>query len=278
MIIAVASGKGGTGKTTISVALAEAVGSDVLLLDCDVEEPNAHIFLNTQNVQSENVTALIPVIDEKKCTFCGKCGEICEFNAIAVLKADIMVFEELCHSCGGCALICPEGAVSEEKRVIGKIEKGMSGEIEFIEGRLDVGRAMSPPIIREVKKHINTKKTNIIDCPPGTACPAVTAVNGADYVMLVTEATPFGLHDLKLAVDTVRQLDIPYGVLINRCDSGDMGVENYCEYEKIEVLMKIPENMKIAKAYSKGETLISAAPEMKQDILAMIDHIARGVK
>ena len=272
MIIAVASGKGGTGKTTLSAALAEAADTEVMLLDCDVEEPNAHIFIKAQDKKREPVSIGVPVIDSEKCTLCGKCGEICEFNAIAVLKTEVLIFEELCHSCGGCSLICPEGAVSEKPNEIGSVFIGKSDNITLVEGALDVGRALSPPIIRAVKKHIDSGRLNIIDCPPGTACPAVTSMNGADYIMLVTEATPFGLHDLKLSVDVVRELHTPYGVIINRADKGDDGVRSYCESEGIEILMEIPENMEIAKAYSRGETLLSALPQMKEELRAVLAH------
>lgn len=276
MIIAVASGKGGTGKTTLSVAFAKVLEGKTLLLDCDVEEPNSHIFMKPQNIEISRVTVPVPVIDAKRCTFCGECGRICEFNAIAVLKNDVMVFEELCHSCGGCLLACKEGAVSEKEKEIATVSVGKSGEVKTIEGKIDVGKALVPPAIRGVKKYIEKDAINILDCPPGTACPAVTAMNGSDYIVLVTEATPFGLHDLKLTVDVVRQLKIPHGVIINRFDTGDKGVEDYCEKEKINILLKIPESMEVAKAYSKGETLLSAMPEIKEEMIKIIDMISRG--
>jgi MinD superfamily P-loop ATPase len=276
MIIAVASGKGGTGKTTVAVAMAKALEDNARLLDCDVEEPNAHIFMKPQNIKESRVTVPVPVIDETKCTLCGRCGAVCEFNAIAVLKTEVMVFGELCHSCGGCVLACDAGAVSEKDKEIATVSAGQSGAVKTVEGKIDVGKALVPPVIRAVKKYIEKDAVNILDCPPGTACPAVTAMNGADYIVLVTEATPFGLHDLKLAVDVVRELEIPHGVIINRWDTGDTGVENYCSDEKINILLKIPESMEVAKAYSKGETLISAMPEMKKEFLKIIDLILRG--
>lgn len=277
MIIAVASGKGGTGKTLFSVALAQAAKSECLLLDCDVEEPNAHIFIKAQKTECENVSVLIPVIDEKKCTYCGKCGEVCEFNAIAVLQEEVMVFDELCHSCGGCVLVCPEQAVSEKNAAVGKITKGKVDFITLVEGKVKVGSVLIPPVIRTTKKHIEKDKLNIIDCPPGTACQAVTSMYGADYVILVTEATPFGLHDLKLSVDVVRELDIPFGVIINRCDTGFLEVVRYCDDEAVDILLQVPESIAIAKAYSKGESLISAMPEIKNDFIKIIETITRGV-
>ena len=276
MTIAVASGKGGTGKTLFSVALAQAAKGEVVLLDCDVEEPNDHIFIKTENAFAEDVSLLIPVIDEAKCTFCGKCGKICEFNAIAVLRAEVMVFDELCHSCGGCVLVCPEGAVSEKKKKTGTVTTGTAGNITLAEGKIDVGSALVPPVIRAAKKHIDPEKLNIVDCPPGTACPAVTAMSGTDYIVLVTEATPFGLHDLKLSVDVVRELHIPFGVIINRCDTGDRGVAEYCAGEGIRILLEVPESIEVAKAYSRGETLLYAMPEIKKDLNEILDHIARG--
>ncbi len=278
MIIAVASGKGGTGKTTISVALAQAASDRVALLDCDVEEPNAHIFLKLNDIRYEDVNVSVPNIDANRCTLCGKCSEICEFNAIAVLDKEAMIFTELCHSCGGCALICPSEAIFEKDSVIGKLKKADACGICFVEGRIDVGKALVPPVIREVKKRVNSEGLNIIDCPPGTACPAVTAMNGSDYIILVTEATPFGLHDLKLSVDVVNDLRISFGVIINKCDSGDYGVKEYCEEKSIDVLLEIPENIEIAKAYSRGESLIFAMPEMEKSFTNIIDRITGSVE
>ncbi len=278
MIIAVASGKGGTGKTTISVALAQAYGKDITFLDCDVEEPNANIFLKALNTVSEDVNIKIPVIDTDKCTLCGECSNVCEFNAIAVLTKEAMIFDELCHSCGGCILACPSNAIYEKESAIGKLTGGKSGNISFYEGKIDVGRALVPPIIRAVKKKSDINGITIIDSPPGTACPAVTAMNGSNYIVLVTEATPFGLNDLKLAVDVVRQLDIPYGVIINRCDTGDVGVEEYCKKEEIDILLMIPENIEIAKAYSRGESIINVLLEIKDVLNDVLSTIIRSAK
>lgn len=278
MIIAVASGKGGTGKTTISVALAQSLEKSVQILDCDVEEPNLHIFLNADSnkTKEEIINIKIPRIDAKSCTLCGKCAEICEFNALAVLKDKVMVFDELCHSCGGCTLVCPEKSISEIDMPIGKVTKSKTGDISLISGSLDVGRAMSPPLIRAVKSNIKSNFINIIDCPPGNACPAITAVNGVDYILLVTEATPFGLHDLSLSVDTLRQLDIPFGVIINRCDTGDLGVREYCKEQNIVILLEIKESMDVAKEYSKGNSLLTTMPELKEILKQLVELISRG--
>ena len=199
MILAIASGKGGTGKTTLAVNLAAVIGDGgdgVRLLDCDVEEPNCHIFLRPQVSRSHAACILVPEIDREKCTACGKCAEVCQFKAIAALKSKPLVFEELCHGCGGCRRVCPAGAIREKPREIGVVEFGQAGEVEWIQGRLNVGEAMAPPLIREVKKHIRPSGLTIIDCPPGTSCPVIAAMRGADFVLLVTEPTPFGLHDL----------------------------------------------------------------------------------
>lgn len=273
MKIAIASGKGGTGKTTLSIALAQAFETPVCLLDCDVEAPNASIFLSLENAAEQPVTVPIPVVDSSRCTGCGKCGAVCEFNALAVAGKTVLVFEDLCHSCGGCARICPVQAITEQPRGIGKIRTGQFGTIRLTEGRLDIGRAMAPPLIRAVKKSADPALPILIDCPPGTSCPMITAVKGSDFAILVTEPTPFGLHDLTLAVETVRLLGIPFGVIINRSDSGDARVVEYCEKEKIRLLLQIPESRKIAEAYSRGETLLSAEPALKDALQEIIRSI-----
>ncbi|OGX07579.1 MAG: (4Fe-4S)-binding protein [Omnitrophica WOR_2 bacterium GWA2_37_7] len=266
MIISVASGKGGTGKTTIAVNLALSL-SNVQLIDCDVEEPNAALFLNLVISEKKNAFIPVPVIDKEKCTYCGKCREVCEYNAIAVLpqtknsKGNILLFKNLCHGCGACKYLCPENAITEMNREIGVIEFGNVGDVQFVHGKLNIGEAMAPPVIRQVKQYMNPTRTVIIDAPPGTSCPVITAVQGTDYCLLVTEPTPFGLNDLQLAVETMRKLKIPFGVVINRCDLGDLKTENYCKYEGIPVLMKIPFSEQIAKSYSKGEPIIKLFPE-----------------
>lgn len=263
MILAIASGKGGTGKTTLAVNLAAAIGDGVRLLDCDVEEPNAHLFLRPQVTGSQAACIPVPVIEGDKCTACGKCAEACQFKAIAALKSKPLVFEELCHGCGGCARVCPSGAIREKPREIGMVEFGQAGKIEWVQGRLNVGEAMAPPLIREVKKHVRPQGLTIIDCPPGTSCPVIAALRGADFVILVTEPTPFGLHDLTLAVETVRRIGLPFGVVINRADAGDGRVADYCVQQDIEILVQISENRQFAEAYSAGTLICEISPEFR---------------
>ncbi len=275
MILSVASGKGGTGKTTVAVNLALSLAGNqpVQFLDCDVEEPNAHFFLKPEITSRQEVSLPIPEISEDKCTFCGQCAEVCAYNAIAVLKDNVLVFPELCHGCGGCSLLCPEKAIHEKGQRIGDIEFGTANDIQFIHGKLDIGQAMSPPLIREVKKHKNSIRTIIIDAPPGTSCPVVESIKGSDFSLLVTEPTPFGLNDLRLSVDTLREMNLPFGVVINRSDIGDRKVEDYCLKENIPVLMTIPTDRDIAVAYSKGKTIIEIKPEYKAKFRQLFDKI-----
>jgi len=275
MIISVASGKGGTGKTLVAVNLALTL-SDVYrvqLLDCDVEEPDAHIFLHLATNRSEAVMIPVPRVDETKCTYCGRCAEVCVYNAIAVLKGKVLVFPELCHGCGACSYLCPESAISEEGREIGVVETGDSGNMEFIQGRLAIGEPMAPPIIREVKKHIDRVREVIIDVPPGTSCPVVEAVKSSDFCLLVTEPTPFGLNDLSLAVELVRKLQIPCGVIINRSGVGYEKVEQYCQEQGIPILLKIPLDRNIATLYSKGIPLIAGMPEWRGVFVTLFQNI-----
>ena len=258
MVVAVASGKGGTGKTTVSAALALSAEGPVSFLDCDVEEPNAGIFLSAEKPDEQPVEVSVPAVDAEKCTGCGACASFCRFNALAMVRGKVLVFPELCHGCGGCTLVCPSQAITERGERIGVIRRGMVGSISFADGCLDVGRAMSPPLIRALKKGIRRSGLTIIDSPPGTSCPMVTAVKGADYVLLVTEPTPFGLHDLKLAVLTMRETEIPFGVIINRSDAGDNRVVRWCDEQNIRILMQIPEDRRVAEAYSRGKSILDA--------------------
>lgn len=276
MILAIASGKGGTGKTTLAVNLAATIGGEVRLLDCDVEEPNAHLFLRPQVDGTQAACIPVPAIDRDKCTACGKCAEVCQFKAIAALKSKPLVFEELCHGCGGCARVCPAGAIQEKPREIGVVELGRACEAQWVQGRLNVGEAMAPPLIRAVKKHVGPNGLTIIDCPPGTSCPVITAMRGADFVILVTEPTPFGLHDLTLAVETVRRLGLPFGVVINRVGVGDERVESYCAREGIEILARIPESRQFAEAYSAGKLICEISPDFQTLMQGLAERVWAG--
>ncbi len=280
MIISVASGKGGTGKTLVATSLALSLQNrePVRLLDCDVEEPNAHILLKPLLNRQQKVSIPIPQVDEEKCTRCGKCAEVCAYNAIAVIVDKVLVFPELCHGCGACSYLCPEDAISEVNREIGVIESGQSKDIEFIHGKLDVGEAMAPPVIRGVKKHINLDKLVVIDVPPGTSCPVVEAVKDSDFCLLVTEPTPFGLNDLALAVDMLGELGIPCGVIINRDGVGDNKVEEYCHQKDIPVLLRIPLDIEIARLYSRGVTLAEGIPQWQEAFLSLVDEVSKLVE
>ena len=273
MIISIASGKGGTGKTTVATNLALALGERVELLDCDVEEPNAHLFLKPQIERTERVDTPIPLVDEAKCTFCRKCAEICRFNAIAVVGRQVLVFPELCHSCGGCMAVCPEGAITEIGRELGTVNSGHRGAISFKNGRLRVGEAMSPPLIKKVRAARDPGRITLIDAPPGTSCPVIAAMNGADFILMVTEPTPFGLHDLKLGVEAVKLLGIPCGLVVNRADVGDDKVFAYAREEELPILLTIPFDRRIAEAYSRGETMVEALPEWEPKFLRLFADI-----
>jgi len=275
MIISVASGKGGTGKTLVATSLALSLSDNykVQLLDCDVEEPNANILLHLAVNQSQPVYIPIPKVDETKCTYCGKCAEVCAYNAIAVLKEKVLVFPELCHGCGACSYLCPESAITEEGREMGVVERGDSGNLELIQGKLNVGEAMAPPVIREVKKYIDPANIVIIDVPPGTSCPVVEAVKESEFCLLVTEPTPFGLNDLSLAVEVVRKLGISCGLVINRVGIGGEEVERYCHREGIPVLLRIPLDRNIAMLYSQGIPLIEGVPRWREEFLRLFQDI-----
>ncbi len=273
MIISVASGKGGTGKTTVATNLAVTLGQGVHLLDCDVEEPNVHLFLKPKIDQRETVFAAVPEIDKDKCTLCRKCSDICRFRAIAIAGQNILTFPELCHSCGGCMVVCPEEAITETGRELGVIEAGASAAVGFVHGRLRIGEAMSPPLIRKVRSFIKSDKINIIDAPPGTSCPVIAAMKDTDFVLMVTEPTPFGLHDLKLAVEAVKLLHVPFGLVINRSDIGNDDVRQYADMGNIPILMEIPFDRRIAEAYSRGNLIVEAMPEWKNQFIALYRKI-----
>ncbi len=269
MIISVASGKGGTGKTTVATNLALSLNKGVQFLDCDVEEPNAHIFLKPDIQKGYPVTIPVPEVNLSDCNFCGKCAQVCAYNAIAVIKDKVLVFPELCHGCGACSYLCPQGAIKEAGKEIGVLEIGYRDGLEFIHGRLNIGQAMSPPLIRAVKECIDFSKTVIIDAPPGTSCPVIESIKSSDFCLLVTEPTPFGLNDLILAIQTVKELKIPFAVIINRSDLGNQGVDDYCKKEKIPILMRIPFKKEIAMAYSKGITIVDALPEYREKFVTL---------
>jgi len=262
MIISVASGKGGTGKTLVSTSLALSLG-EVHFLDCDVEEPNAHIFIKPQIGKTEKVTVKIPWVDEKKCNYCGKCAEVCEYNAIVVAKEKNLVFDNLCHSCGACKLFCPQGAISEKEKEVGEINIGKAKDVEFVSGELNIGEIMAIPVIKKVKNQITKDEIVVIDAPPGTSCPVIETLKGSDYAVLVTEPTPFGLADLKLAVEVVRKMKIPFGLVINKYNSNFNETDKYCKNKNIPILLAIPEDRRIAEAYSKGIPLTQSFPEYK---------------
>lgn len=278
MKIAVASGKGGTGKTTISTNLARVLSGShkVQYLDCDVEEPNAHLFLHPQITSRRDAGVLVPQIDESICTLCGKCAEFCYFNAIACLANTTITFHELCHGCGGCAMVCPERAITEIERPIGVIECGMSGEIEFVHGRLNIGEAISVPLIRQVIGHARPDRVVIMDAPPGTACPVVGTLKGADKAVLVAEPTAFGLHDLTLAMDLIRELSLPCGVFINQFDIGDDRVERFCEANDIPIWGRLAHDRRIAEAYSRGMLAVDAVPEAAASFESLASELLQG--
>ena len=277
MKIAVASGKGGTGKTTVATNLALSLGK-VQFCDCDVEEPNANVFLHIPIQKATDVSVKTPLINESLCTYCGACARFCAFNALAVVKEKVLTFPELCHSCGGCAMVCPQDAVSWNHHTIGSVETGTKDNISLVQGILNIGESIAVPVIKAVKHQMVTDRPVIIDSPPGTACPMIESVEGADYCILVTEPTPFGLHDLKLAVNTVRHLYVPFGVIINQDGIGNDQVEQYCRKEKIPLLLKIPHSEDIARLYSKGEPFVPTSLYWQQQFQHVWEQIQQGLQ
>jgi MinD superfamily P-loop ATPase len=284
--IAIASGKGGTGKTTVATNLAFFLagrGRKVIYADGDVEEPNGHLFLKPKWDKTVNVPVKIPLIDESLCDHCGLCSDVCRYNALAVLPDKVMVFESLCHSCGGCYHICPRKAITEIDRTIGIMKSGTGYGVITYEGRLNIGEAISPPVIKFLKSSLESADFTIIDSPPGTSCPVIEAVRDADFVILVTEPTPFGLHDLKLAVEMIRKLGLAFGVVVNRYGVGDERVHDYCRDEGINILLEIPNDRKIAEACSAGNLIVETLPQyaihfenLLQNIL--LAHRTTGVR
>ena len=280
MIVAIASGKGGTGKTTVATNLARvasAGGARVHLCDCDVEEPNCHIFVKPVIDRHETVSLSVPKISQLKCSACGQCAEICAFGAIVCIKNQVLTFPELCHGCTACRTVCPQDAITEGRREIGCLESGRATGCKFSQGRLRIGEAMPVPIVREIKKLLDREKLSIVDAPPGTSCPMVIAVKDSDFVCLVTEPTPFGLNDLQLAVEVVRQLGLPLGVIINRSGIGNGRVRDYCWDQGLEILAEIPDDRRVAEAYSRGVMACEAIPEMKEIFLSLLAGIREKV-
>jgi MinD superfamily P-loop ATPase len=284
MIITIASGKGGTGKTTVATSLALSLAAESpLFLDCDVEEPNVALFLKPIIEKRREVGQMIPEVNLDKCTYCGRCAEVCQYHAIAVVGDKVLVFPELCHGCGSCTLNCPTEAIHEVLNVTGTIERGSNGSVEFGQGTLNVGEPMAVPIIRQLKQWVilpdHGDRPVILDASPGTACPVVESMSGADFVLMVTEPTPFGLHDMRMAVQVARdELGLPVGVVVNRDGVGDQGVDDYCAAEDIPILLRIPLDRRIAEAYSEGTPLIEALPEYRERFQALYAGIEKLVR
>jgi len=282
--IAVASGKGGTGKTTVAVNLAFVAagrGERVRYLDCDVEEPNGHIFLSPEITESLPVTIPVPEVDESLCTSCGECKRICQYKAITLILDKVITFPELCHGCGGCSLVCPTEAITEVPREMGVVESGSvlidgftnGSDFTFYQGRLNIKEALAVPVIRKVKEFVDGESMNIIDAPPGTSCPVIESVRGVDFVVLVTEPTPFGLNDLALAVETLTELQIPMGVVVNRDGIGNNDVYDFCRDKGLEVLGRIPFERRIAEVYSRGEIISRVIGDYKETMNRILDRV-----
>jgi MinD superfamily P-loop ATPase len=277
MKIAIASGKGGTGKTTVATnlaAIASRGGRSVAYLDCDVEEPNGHLFLLPQFADSRPVGVLVPQVDADACTGCGKCGELCQYSAIVSVGKTVLVYPELCHGCGGCVRVCRPGAIREVLHETGTVQTGAAGDIRFVQGLLHIGQVMSPPVIRAVKSDIPPAELVILDSPPGTSCPVIESLRDTDGVVLVTEPTPFGLNDLKLAVAMVRELRIPFGVIINCAGPADDETREYCSSESIAIFAEIPDDRRIAEAYSRGQLFTDALVEYQPIFTALLERLS----
>jgi MinD superfamily P-loop ATPase len=278
VIISIASGKGGTGKTTIAASLASVIPESVYI-DCDVEEPNGHLLLKPEFISEDTADKFLPLIDQDKCTFCGKCVEVCEFNALINLKYEIVLFEEMCHGCVACKYFCPSKVISTRVKDIGIVRVGITkNKILFADGVLNIGESAAAPLIKEVKKKIIDGRINILDSPPGTSCSMVETVRDSDFCVLVTESTPFGLNDLKLAIDVLKTIDIPFGVIINKYDSSFEEMENYLNEKDIEILLKIPFDRKYAEAYSEGILPLNKYLELEKDFARLYKNIMERIE
>ena len=277
MIVSVASGKGGTGKTSVAVNMALSVGN-IQFIDCDAEEPNAHLLLHPEICNNEPVYTSIPSVNRELCNTCGECSKFCQYNAIFVASEKILVFPELCHSCGECAMVCPRTAITWEKHKIGTLNFSSIGNLDLVYGELDLSKPLAVPIIKAVKKQIKEGKNAILDSPPGTSCPFVETVRGSDFCVLVTEPTPFGLHDLKIAIKVLQKVAIPFGVVVNRAGIGDRKIYDYCKKEEIRILLEIPYQRRIAELYSKGVPFSLEMPEWEDKFQILYSEIAGLVR
>jgi MinD superfamily P-loop ATPase len=280
MKIAIASGKGGTGKTFVSSNLVRSYKKQVALLDCDVEEPNNSLFLKGDIVEQRRHAVLVPKLQSDLCDGCRVCQQVCEFNSIIVMGGKAMVFEDLCHSCGACTLMCPQKALYEVDHEIGTIVVRKSKNVAMVEGLLDVGKALAVPLIRKVKSYIKQFKDIpiIIDSPPGTSCPMVWTIESSDYVILVVESTAFGFHDFKIAINTVKDVNLPFGVVINKDGLGDDRVEKYCLKNNIPILARIPFSIEVATSYSKGDLLVEVDPVYQKTFEKLWEELINRVK
>lgn len=280
MVIAVLSGKGGTGKTILATNLAHvlAFNHEVRILDADAEEPDVHLFFETSKESEEKVQLALPIIDKAKCTLCGKCAQECQFGALSVFKSGVMVFNTLCHGCGLCTMVCPQRAISETSKVIGRVETGkISESLSFAMGILEIGEPSPVRVIRTLKKHIDRDKITILDSPPGTSCPVVETLRGVDYALMVTEPTPFGLHDLKLAVQIVKEMKVPCGIVLNRVMGSTSMIDDFAQSEGIEILERIPFDREIARAYSDGILFVEVLTGWRERLERLYERIVESV-
>lgn len=278
MIVAVASGKGGTGKTTVTASLAHVWDRPLVAVDLDVEEPNLHLFLHPVIEGSQTAHLTVPVVDESRCNYCGDCSDLCQFKAISVMGQLVLTFPEMCHGCGGCMAVCPEKAVSPGTRELGELSWGSAGRAGFLMGRLRVGEAMSPPLMRQVKAKLQEMISSqggdaVLDAPPGVSCPAVNAVMDSDVIVLVTEPTPFGCYDFKLALEAFAPFGKPMGAVINRAGLGNDAIYRICEENRVPILAEIPYDRRIAEAYARGRVVAEVSPEQRDTFASLMSKI-----